>query len=196
MLPTSLPTVRSEYSVKVIICEVLAFLDMPSVRFEVSVTLSDTLLSTGADIVEFLVSTNPGEPLLPMVKIASGGELARIMLAIKSVLTESDRISTVIFDEIDTGISGKTSRKVGIKLKELSKFAQVICVTHSAQIASLADTHIKISKSSANGRTETSVKTLSDEERIDEIARILGGINITQSQKNTASELISEGRKL
>ena len=187
---------KSASNVSKKICEVLAFLDMPSVRFEVSVTHSDTLLSTGADIVEFLVSTNPGEPLLPMVKIASGGELARIMLAIKSVLTESDRISTVIFDEIDTGISGKTSRKVGIKLKELSKFAQVICVTHSAQIASLADTHIKISKSSANGRTETSVKALSDEERIDEIARILGGINITQSQKNTASELISEGRKL
>lgn len=178
------------------ICEVLAFLDMPSVRFEVSVAHSDSLLADGTDIVEFLVSTNPGEPLLPMTKIASGGELARIMLAIKSVLTESDKISTVIFDEIDTGISGKTSRKVGIKLKELSRYTQVICVTHSAQIASLADTHIKISKNTVDGRAETSVKVLTDEERVDEIARILGGINITESQKITASELISEGRKL
>jgi DNA repair protein RecN (Recombination protein N) len=178
------------------ICEVLAFLDMPSVRFEVSVAHSDSLLADGTDIVEFLVSTNPGEPLLPMTKIASGGELARIMLAIKSVLTESDKISTVIFDEIDTGISGKTSRKVGIKLKELSRYVQVICVTHSAQIASLADTHIKISKNTVDGRAETSVKVLTDEERVDEIARILGGINITESQKITASELISEGRKL
>jgi DNA repair protein RecN (Recombination protein N) len=178
------------------ICEVLTFLDMPSVRFEVSVTRSDDLLPDGFDTVEFLVSPNPGEPLLPMARIASGGELARIMLAIKSVLTESDRISTVIFDEIDTGISGKTSRKVGIKLKELSRHAQVICVTHSAQIASLADTHIKISKNTVNGRAETSVKVLTDDERIEEIARILGGINITESQKNTASELISEGRKL
>ena len=178
------------------ICDVLAFLDMPSVKFEVTVKRSEVLLASGNDIVEFLVSPNPGEPLLPMAKIASGGELARIMLAIKSVLTESDKISTVIFDEIDTGISGKTSRKVGIKLKALSRTAQVICVTHSAQIASLADTHIKISKSTENGRTETSVKVLTEDERIEEVARILGGINITESQKITASELISEGRKL
>ena len=188
--------IKAAANVSTKICSVLAFLDMPSVRFEVCVTHSDTLLADGTDIVEFLVSPNPGEPLLPMAKIASGGELARIMLAIKSVLTESDKIATVIFDEIDTGISGKTSRKVGIKLKELSKSAQVICVTHSAQIASLADTHIKISKNTVNERTETSVNILSDEERIDEIARILGGINITESQKITASELISEGRKL
>ncbi len=178
------------------VSEVLKFLDMPSVRFSVDIKQSDELLQSGTDIVEFLISPNPGEPLLPMAKIASGGELARIMLALKSVLSESDRIPTVIFDEIDTGISGKTSRKVGIKLKELSKFAQVICVTHSAQIASLADTHIKISKKSTENRTETSICELTYEERIDEVARILGGIEITKSQRETARELIAEGATL
>lgn len=178
------------------VCEVLAFLDMPGVRFSVNVEHSEALLSDGMDVIEFLISPNPGEPLLPMTKIASGGELARIMLAIKSVLAESDRIPTVIFDEVDTGVSGKTSRKVGIKLKDLSKSTQVICVTHSAQIASLADTHIKISKRTVDGRAETSVKVLSKDERIDEIARILGGIEITASQKATAAELIAEGLSL
>lgn len=183
--------VKSAEEISKKVCEVLAFLDMPKVRFNISVSLSSELLQNGCDNVEFLISPNPGEPLLPMEKIASGGELSRIMLALKSVLAEKDKVQTIIFDEIDSGVSGKTSRKIGIKLKELSQYAQIICITHSAQIASLADTHMKISKSEINSRTETSIKELSNDERVEEIARILGGIEITDTQRKTAVELIN-----
>lgn len=172
------------------VCDVLSFLDMPGVKFDIDIHSVDKLLPDGCDEIAFLISPNPGEPLMPIDKIASGGELSRILLAIKSVIADEDRIPTVIFDEIDSGVSGKTSRKIGIKLKELSRTSQVICITHSAQIASLADTHIKISKSEQSGRTETSVKELDLQERIEEIARILGGIEITDTQRKTALELI------
>jgi DNA repair protein RecN (Recombination protein N) len=131
-----------------------------------------------------------------MAKIASGGELARIMLSLKNVLNVCDGIDTVIFDEIDTGISGKTSRKVGIKLKEIGRSSQVICVTHSAQIASLADRHLFISKKETEGRTETEVRELDEQGRIGEIARILGGIEITDVQRRAAEEMIAEGKML
>ena len=175
------------------VCDTLAFLDMPKVRFEVSVTPTGDLGAFGCDRVEFLISTNPGEPLLPMEKIASGGELARIMLSLKNVLNECDGVGTVIFDEIDTGISGKTSRKVGIKLKEIGATAQVLCVTHSAQIASLAHNHLKIYKSETDGRVSTSLALLDREGRIEEISRILGGIEITDAVRNAAREMIAEG---
>ena len=174
------------------VTETLAFLDMPKVRFDVSVRPSSDFNAFGRDEVEFLISTNPGEPLLPMAKIASGGELARIMLSLKNVLNESDGIRTVIFDEIDTGISGKTSRKVGIKLLEIGRTAQVLCVTHSAQIASLADSHLYISKKEVDGRMETGLCELSPDERVGEIARILGGIEITEAQREAAREMIAE----
>ena len=174
------------------VTENLEFLDMPKVRFEVSVTSEGELNANGIDKVEFLIATNAGEPLMSMIKIASGGELARIMLSLRSVLNDCDGLQTVIFDEIDTGISGKTSRKVGIKLHSIAKTAQVICVTHSAQIASLADEHFFISKSEVKGRVETSVKKLEKSERIEEIARILGGINITDAQRTAAREMIEE----
>jgi len=151
------------------------------------------LSAVGTDKIEFLIATNAGEPLMPMIKIASGGELARIMLSLRSVLNDLDGTGTVVFDEIDTGISGKTSRKVGIKLLGIGRASQVICVTHSAQIASLADTHFLISKSEKDGRVETSLKTLDKDERVSEIARILGGINITDTQKQAAREMIEEG---
>ena len=128
-----------------------------------------------------------------MAKIASGGELARIMLSLKNVINECDGIDTVVFDEIDTGISGKTSRKVGMKLKEIGRGAQVICVTHSAQIASLAHNHLFVSKSESDGRTESAVRILNEHERIDEIARILGGIEITRTQREAAEELLRDG---
>jgi len=128
-----------------------------------------------------------------MAKIASGGELARIMLALKNALNESDGVQTVIFDEIDTGISGKTSRKVGIKLKEIGRASQVLCVTHSAQIASLADSHLYISKREVEGRVETSLSVLDENARVLEIARILGGIEITEKQTEAAREMIAEG---
>jgi DNA repair protein RecN (Recombination protein N) len=175
------------------VLETLTFLDMPKVRFEVSIERAKDFTAYGLDTVEFMISTNPGEPLLPMARIASGGELARIMLSLKNVLNECDGVGTVIFDEIDTGISGKTSRKVGIKLKEIGKGAQVLCVTHSAQIASLADNHLYISKSEKDGRVSTSLTPLDREGRVREVARILGGIEITDAVRRAAEELISEG---
>jgi DNA repair protein RecN (Recombination protein N) len=178
------------------VTETLTFLEMPKVRFEVSVKKADELNAFGKDTVEFLISANAGEPLMPMAKIASGGELARIMLSLKNVLNVCDGIDTVIFDEIDTGISGKTSRKVGIKLKEIGRSSQVICVTHSAQIASLADRHLFISKKETEGRTETEVRELDEQGRIGEIARILGGIEITDVQRRAAEEMIAEGKML
>jgi DNA repair protein RecN (Recombination protein N) len=177
------------------VMENLRFLDMPKVKFKVSVTPTGKLRSDGGDDVEFLIATNAGEPLMPLEKIASGGELSRIMLALKCVLSDKDGVGTVIYDEVDAGISGKTSRKVGIKLKEISKLMQIISVTHSAQIASLADSHYLISKSDVDGRTESKVDLLDYDGRVSEVARILGGINITDSQINAAKEMIEEGRE-
>ena len=173
----------------------MRFLDMPKVHFDVRIELlsgKERFHADGGDDVEFLISTNPGEPLLPMIRIASGGELSRIMLAIRSVLSDSDGVPTVIFDEVDTGVSGKTSRKIGIKLKEIARGAQVLCVTHSAQIASLADHHYHIFKEEVDGRAQTGVKVLNEEERVEELARILGGIHVTDAQRQSARELMRE----
>jgi len=175
------------------VTETLAFLDMPKVRFDVSIKRCLDFNAAGKDAVEFMIATNSGEPLMPMAKIASGGELARIMLSLKNVLNECDGISTVVFDEIDTGISGKTSRKVGIKLKEIGRTSQVICVTHSAQIASLAHNHFYISKKEIDGRAETTLALLDTKGRENEIARILGGIEITDAQRSAAKEMIADG---
>ena len=170
----------------------LAFLDMPKVRFEIAINPCE-LCEHGGDDIEVLIATNPGEPLLPLSKIASGGELSRMMLALRSVLNDHDGVDTVIFDEIDTGVSGKTSRKIGIKLKESAKTGtQVLCVTHSAQIASLADNHYRITKHERDGRAETDVQLLDFEARVDEIARILGSIEPTEAQRNAAREMIDE----
>lgn len=177
------------------VTQTLTFLDMPKVRFDISVTEAADFTPFGRDTVEFVISTNPGEPMMPMAKIASGGELARIMLSLKNVLNRSDGVDTVIFDEIDTGISGKTSRKVGIKLKEIGRESQVICVTHSAQIASLAHNHLYISKREVDGRSETTLTLLDAGGRVGEIARILGGIEITEAQRTAAREMIAEGEE-
>jgi DNA repair protein RecN (Recombination protein N) len=131
-----------------------------------------------------------------MIRIASGGELSRIMLALRSVLNEKYGVGVSIYDEIDTGISGRTARKVGIKLRRIARCGQVICVTHSAQIASLADAQYRIEKHEVDGRAETSVRCLEPEERVDEIARILGGLDLTDSQRAAARELIAEGERL
>ena len=177
------------------VMENLAFLDMPKVKFTIAVNGGTKLRGVGCDEVDFLIATNSGEPLMQLEKIASGGELSRIMLALKCVLSDKDGVGTVIYDEVDAGISGKTSRKVGIKLKEISKFMQIISVTHSAQIASLADNHYLISKNDVGGRTESGVVLLDDDGRVSEIARILGGINVTESQMTAAKEMIEEGRE-
>ena len=181
------------------IIEELSYLDMKGVSFSAGVTRrAETpdgaeFSRRGVDDVEFLISTNKGEPLKPLAKIASGGELSRIMLAIKSVLADRDHIGTLIFDEVDTGVSGKTSQKIGIKLRGLSRSGgvQVLCVTHSAQIAALADNHLLIAKRETDGRVSTSVTCLDDEGRVSEIARIMGGINITDKLRETAREMLS-----
>ena len=164
---------------------------MPKVRFAVRVDPAE-LSEQGADDVEFLFSANPGEPLLPMIRIASGGELSRMMLALRSVINDRDGAETVVFDEIDTGVSGKTSRKIGIKLKASAKGAQVLCVTHSAQIASLADSHFRISKEEKDGRAHTRVTRLEGEECVEELARILGGIEVTEAQRQAARDMMTE----
>lgn len=175
------------------VTEALRFLDMPKVRFAVQIEPC-ALSEEGADDVEFLFSANPGEPLLPMIRIASGGELSRMMLALRSVINDRDGAATVVFDEIDTGVSGKTSRKIGIKLKESAAGAQVLCVTHSAQIASLADSHFRISKTEQDGRAHTRVTRLTGEECVEELARILGGIEVTEAQRQAARDMIEEYR--
>ena len=167
----------------------LAFLDMPKLEFVVDFRKGN-LSSTGFDKVEFLISTNPGEPPKPLAKIASGGELSRIMLAIKNILSYNDTIGTLIFDEIDTGVSGRASQKIGLKLKAVSKNTQVICVTHSAQIASNADKHFLIQKDIDSDRTITKVTPLYFEGRKKELARIMGGLEITDTLLRSAEELL------
>ena len=142
------------------------------------------------DSFELLISANVGECPKPISKIASGGELSRIMLALKNVIADKDSIPTLIFDEVDAGVSGKAAQKIGIKLKEISRLRQVICVTHLAQIAVMANEHILIEKSLVDGRTQTSVKSLDFEERTAEIARIMGGDNPTDLMLKTAEELL------
>ena len=166
----------------------LASLDMPSVTF-VTEFSRIPFAENGYDSAEFLISANKGEEPRPIARIASGGELSRIMLSVKSAFAEIDGVKTVVFDEIDTGISGKTSEKLGLSLKELNKKGiQVLCVTHSSQIACLADTHLRVSKAVDGDRTYTSVKKLDFEERVEEISRIIGGITVTDSVRQAARE--------
>lgn len=174
------------------ICSQLEFLDMPGVKF-VTQFSKGNLSSSGVDKIEFLIRTNPGEEPKPLAKIASGGELSRIMLAIKSIIAKSDSIATLIFDEIDTGVSGKASRKIGLKLKEVGKNAQVICVTHSAQIASAADSHFLIKKEYTDNAAFTQIMPLDFEGRKYELARIMGGLNVTESLLKSAEEMLDYG---
>ncbi len=171
----------------------LAFLDMQGVRFAVLLTETAELTLDGADSVEFCIAAEKDAPLLPLSRIASGGELSRIMLAIKSVLNDRDGVPTAVFDEVDTGISGKTSRKIGMKLSEIARSTQVLCVTHSAQIASLADTHWKIEKNVSESGISSTVYALDDEGRVEEVARILGGLSVTEAQRAAARDMIKEG---
>lgn len=145
--------------------------------------------ANGLDEAEFLISTNPGEPVRPLGQVASGGELSRIMLAIKTVLAETDDIPTLIFDEIDTGISGRTAQMVSEKLKVIAKRHQVICITHLPQIAAMADSHFEIKKSVEDGRTVTRIRALDEEEMTEELARLLGGAEITDAVRQNAREM-------
>lgn len=173
------------------IAEQLSYLDMEGVRFEIALSREKELTPTGIDRVELMIATNPGEPLSSMIRIASGGELSRIMLAIKCVMNLKDGVATTVYDEVDTGISGKTSRKIGFKLADIAKKQQIICITHSAQVASLGQTHLHIVKNEQDGRAFTSVHVLEGEGRVQEIARILGGIHITSAQMQAARDMLA-----
>ena len=164
----------------------LNFLD---VRFGIRVEEGENPGVDGWDDVEFLISTNPGEPVKPLGKIASGGELSRVMLAIKTVLADQDSIDTVIFDEIDTGISGRTAQRVSEKLALIGRSRQVICITHLAQLASMADSHYCIEKRAVDGSTQTGIRLLDEQESVEELARILGGAQITDAVIDNAREM-------
>ncbi len=173
--------------------EALIDLNFLDVRFEISIKSDEnSVTSKGYDSVEFMISTNPGEDLRPLEKIASGGELSRIMLALKTVVADKDDISTLIFDEIDAGISGKTAWKVSKKLGELSREHQIICITHLPQIAAMADEHFMIEKGLSDGRTVTNIYALSEEASIGELARLLGGDKITDAVMQNAQEMRNE----
>lgn len=176
------------------VCAILSYLNMPDVRFTVQFA-KGRYTKRGCDTAEFMISANRGESVKPLSKIASGGELSRVMLAIKSVLLGKDPVGTMIFDEIDTGISGYTAGKVGTQLKRVAENRQVICVTHLAQIAAMGDTHLLIEKKAEGDRTFTSVSPLSYEDRINEIARIMSGAQMTENLYNSAKELLDRSKQ-
>ena len=176
------------------VCDILSYLNMPDVRFTVQFA-KGRYTKRGCDTAEFMISANRGESVKPLSKIASGGELSRVMLAIKSVLLGKDPVGTMIFDEIDTGISGYTAGKVGTQLKRVAENRQVICVTHLAQIAAMGDTHLLIEKKAEGDRTFTSVSPLSYEDRINEIARIMSGAQMTENLYNSAKELLDRSKQ-
>ena len=168
----------------------LAQLDMPKVQFRCQFSQTN-LTASGADLVAFYMSANAGEALKPLSKVASGGELARIMLAMKNVLAQQDQVATLIFDEVDTGVSGRAAQKVAEKLRSVSQNKQVLCVTHLPQLAALATTHFLIAKEERDGRTYTSVTPLDKEGRKRELARIIGGANITETTLKSAEEMLN-----
>ena len=168
----------------------LAQLDMPRVQFSCNFTETE-LTAIGADLVAFYMSANAGEALKPLSKVASGGELARIMLAMKNVLAEQDQVATLIFDEVDTGVSGRAAQKVAEKLRSVAKTKQVLCVTHLPQLAALANTHLLIAKEERDGRTYTTVTPLDLEGRKRELARIIGGASITETTLKSAEEMLN-----
>ena len=183
--------IRKQYAEKLCsrIREHLIDLNFLDVAFEMHFDTLTEYGPQGADDVEFRISTNPGEPLRPLMKIASGGELSRIMLAIKTVLADQDEVETVIFDEIDVGISGRTAQKVSEKMMLIGKNRQVICITHLAQIAAMADSHYRIEKQVENGETRTEIRRLSDAESVEELARILSGAEMTDAVMKNAEEM-------
>lgn len=179
------------------IMQELSDLDMQKMRFSVAVEPEEgAYTQLGIDKVEFLISGNPGEALKPLAKIASGGEMSRIMLAMKSILAKSDMVETLIFDEIDTGVSGRAAQKIAEKICMLAKDRQILCITHLAQIASMADNHFLIEKNSDETQTKTSVTSLAEEKRKEELARIIGGVMITDLTLQAAQEMLSMAETL
>ena len=173
----------------------MKFLDMPDVLIEVRHE-TGKLTVNGMDNIEFLISANKGETAKPIAKIASGGELSRIMLALKSVIADKDSVPTMIFDEIDTGVSGRAAQKIGIKIRHISKIRQVLCVTHLSQLAVMADSHLLIEKKTIDERTSTSVTFLDNDGRINEIARIMGGENPSELILRSAEEELRKAAEI
>lgn len=191
VLCDKLSSLRKKYAIKLeeTVVKALEDLNFLSVKFKINVSKKENVSANGHDEVEFLISTNPGEEVKPLAKVASGGELSRIMLAIKSILAGEDEIDTMIFDEIDTGISGKTAQMVADKLMGISKEHQVICISHLAQIAAMADSHYLIEKNTDNESTETNIYKLSRENSIKELVRISSGGEITETAIKHATEM-------
>ena len=189
--------IRKKYAVTLTaaVTEALKDLNFLDVRFEMHFEQTSDYTANGTDDAEFLISTNPGEPVKPLGKVASGGELSRIMLAIKTVLADNDAIETLIFDEIDSGISGRTAQMVSEKMNVLGRNHQIICITHLPQIAAMADAHYLIEKSVENQTTVSRIRNLSDEESIEELARMLGGVEITDKVRESAREMKELARK-
>ena len=176
----------------------LAQLDMPKVRFQAEFQPKGGefgLDETGMDEVQFLMSANVGEDLKPIQKIASGGELARIMLALKNVLAENDQVGTLVFDEVDTGVSGRAAQKVAEKLADVARSKQVLCVTHLPQLAAMADTHFSVEKGERKGRTFTQVETLDRQRRKEELARLTSGEHVTGASLESAGELLDAAER-
>jgi len=176
--------------------EVLQDLNMPSAQITIQVTRKTAFGPDGNDVVEFQISPNPGEPLKPLKRIASGGEMSRVMLAIKTVMADADRIGTVIFDEVDAGVSGRTAQQVAEKLRGISRGRQILCITHLPQIAAMADTHFRIEKDTQGDRTVTSVYALALDDMIDELARLIGGAEITAATRSAALEMKELAQRL
>ncbi len=194
----ALSEARKETAAKLtpMIVKNLKDLNFLTAEFSIDFTRTDKISDNGWDRIDFLISTNPGEKLMPLSKVASGGELSRIMLAIKSSIAENDNMPTLIFDEIDTGISGKTAQMVGEKLNELSKSHQIICITHLPQIAAMADTHFGIHKEVDDGNTISGIAKLSDEVSAMEIAKLISGASVTKTSLESAIELKSNAHKM
>lgn len=156
----------------------------------------DTFHKDGIDQVEFYISTNPGEPLKPLAKVASGGELSRIMLALKTIFSSHQGVTSIIFDEVDTGVSGRVAQAIGEKIYQVSVQSQVLCISHLPQVAAMADTHLYISKETDKGRTRTSVKPLEYEEKVKEIGRMISGVEMTTLTKQHAKELLDLAKSI
>ena len=170
-------------------------MEMKDASFKIMIEAKKSVSSNGRDNVEFLISANKGEELKPLARIASGGEMSRVMLALKTVLSDSDSIDTFIFDEIDTGISGRTAQKVAEKMAVIGSGHQILCITHLPQIAAIGDSHFRIEKSVKNGRTVTEVIELEREDSVKEIARLIGGVEITKATMDAAEEMKSLAEK-
>jgi DNA repair protein RecN (Recombination protein N) len=190
-LSTELSEIRKEEARKLTeaIREALVDLNFLDVRFSMEFERTPDYTAGGIDDAQFLISTNPGEPEKPLGKVASGGELSRIMLAIKTVMAENDDMDTLIFDEIDSGISGRTAQRVSEKMNLLGRHHQIICITHLPQIAAMADTHFRIEKSVQNRSTVSRIEKLSEAQSIEELARMLGGVEITDTVYQNAKEM-------